>query len=190
MMPQQPLDDLDRLLDAVHHPEHDATLSQDVLREVEEVRSIMRAVDASWRLVDPSAHDRLRAKTLARLRARGSEHVWGTVAAVNTLGDLVRASEELLDILPTATLTMLESDSSPIDTLLRDPDSRQDALAASFKRASIPGNASIATFRRILHALSGVAAASGAGGFVYARPQRRQSPARNNENSSGPAARD
>ena len=174
MTPEQQPDELERLIEAAQHPELDVGLAPEEGGAVMELRQTLSAIDASWQPVDATAYDRLRAITLAKLRARGARHVWGSVDTVATLGDLVRTNDDLRDALPAAALTSLETDSTPVGELLRDPEARQQALRASFERAAVPAPSASTVFRRILQALSELIPAPTAGGMVYARPQKRQ----------------
>jgi len=125
------LEGMEWLLHAAGHPELDDRLSATDLERVLRQRQQLQAIDAVWHTADPTAIERMRNKTLARLRERGIEYRWAPSTEVRTLGDLVRASEQLSALLPAEALNTLATDPTILERLVTDAAARTTTLAAS-----------------------------------------------------------
>jgi hypothetical protein len=113
-----------------------SALMADERAAVEEIRTLLDIIDASWQITD-TEHDRIDRLFYQKLAAKQPDHPWVRGSVVRTLGELMLAIGEDRPPVPPASYAQLASDPTPIQALL-DVQQRTKAVGMALRRAGVP----------------------------------------------------
>lgn len=141
--------------------------------ELEHLNALFIAIDNAWQ--EPET-DRQRIHTLflQKLETKYPEHPWVQKDTICTLGDLVRSDRIGIPALPAKTLATLESDATPVKTLL-DPAKRTAVIGSAIRQAALPQGRLSAFMRWLNQALAQLSSSPelGTQGFQFTRTQNK-----------------
>ncbi len=149
-------------------------LSKEERMEVERLRALFVAIDDAWQASEPQ-RQRVHELFLQKLETKHPGHPWVRTSTVRTLGELLRFDRDAAPALPAETLAKLESDPTPVETLL-DPARRTAVVGRVVQQAALP-NGLIREFMRWLNqALAQLSPSPGSGtqGLLFTRTQNKQ----------------
>jgi len=149
-------------------------LSEEERMEVEHLRALFTAIDDAWQAPEPQ-RQRVHALFLQKLETKHPGHPWVRTSTVRTLGELLRFDRDAAPALPAETLAKLESDPTPVETLL-DPARRTAVVGRVMQQAALPTGL-IGDFMRWLNqALAQLSPSPGSGtqGLLFTRTQNKQ----------------
>ncbi len=155
-------------------PEIPEGLSEEERMEVEHLRALFAAIDDAWQAPEVERL-RVHALFLQKLERKYPGHPWVRTSTVRTLGELLRFDRDAAPALPAETLAKLESDPTPVETLL-DPARRTAVVGRVVQQVALP-NSLIREFMRWLNqALAQLSPSSGSGtqGLLFTRTQNKQ----------------
>ncbi len=153
-------------------PEIPEGLSEEERMEVERLRALFAAIDDAWQ-APAVQRQRVHALFLQKLEAKYPGHSWVRTSTVRTLGELLRFDRDAAPALPAETLAKLESDPTPVETLL-DPARRTAVVGHVVQQVALP-NGLIREFMRWLNqALAQLSPGSGTQGLLFTRTQNKQ----------------
>lgn len=155
-------------------PEIPEEFSEEERMELERLRALFAAIDDAWQ-APVAERQRVHTLFLQKLEAKHPGHPWLRTGTVRTLGELLRVDRDAAPALPSETLAKLESDPTPVETLL-DPARRTAAVGRVLQQVALPKS----LIREFMHWLNQALAqlspspGSGTEGLLFTRTQNRQ----------------
>jgi hypothetical protein len=155
-------------------PEIPEGLSEEERMEVERLRALFAAIDDAWQAPE-AERQRVHALFLQKLETKHPGHPWVRTNTVRTLGELLRFDRDAAPALPAETLAKLESDPTPVETLL-DPARRTAVVGRVVQQVALPNNLIKEFMRWLNRALAQLSPSNGSGtqGLLFTRTQNKQ----------------
>jgi hypothetical protein len=149
-------------------------LSEEECMEVERLRALFTAIDDAWQAPE-AERQRVHALFLQKLETKHPGHPWVQTSTVRTLGELLRFDRDAAPALPAETLAKLESDPTPVETLL-DPARRTAVVGLVVQQVALPKSLIREFMRWLNQALAQLSPSPGSGtqGLLFTRTQNKQ----------------
>jgi len=170
-------DRFSRLLEMALSPDETGIpegLSEEGRVEVERLRTLFAAIDDAWQAPEPQ-RQRVHELFLQKLETKHPGHPWVRTSTVRTLGELLRFDRDAAPALPAETLAKLESDPTPVETLL-DPARRTAVVGLVVQQVALPKSLIREFLRWLNQALAQLLPSPGSGtqGLLFTRTQNKQ----------------